>query len=350
MKIVVDDKIPYIRPALEALADTVVYRPGASINADDVRDADALVVRTRTRCDERLLGQSAVKFIATATIGYDHIDSRYLRKAGIEWINCPGCNADSVAQYVRSVLILLKRYKGRNLRTMKIGVVGCGHVGSRVVKAALDEGMEVLMCDPPLQEAGAAGTYVSMDTIERECDVITFHVPLTKDGRHATHHMADKDFFDRLAKKPVIINTSRGPVVDNNALKNAIIYNKVSETIIDTWENEPSIDTQLLDLVWIGTPHIAGYSADGKANADNMVIEGLCRHFKINNRWHIEPPQLPADFPMSSDQDTMRLNLYNPMTDCERLRKAPWQFEKQRGDYPLRREKPNPRQTVEHNV
>lgn len=338
MKIVVDDKIPFIRHAIEQMADEVVYRPGAAITPADVRTADALVVRTRTRCDEALLSGSSVSFVATATIGYDHIDAGYLRRAGIEWMSCPGCNAASVAQYVQSVLLLLKRERQRDLSRMTIGIVGCGHVGSRVRKVAADLGMKVLLCDPPLQAADGGDKFVSLNDIEAQCDVITFHVPLTRSGDNATYHIADESFFDRLKKCPVIINTSRGEVVDNKALKHAIIYNKVSEVVIDTWENEPLIDRELLDLVWIGTPHIAGYSADGKANADNMVIEGLCRHFNIPNRWHISPPKLPRDFASCADEEELRLRLYNPMTDCQRLRRTPSAFEELRGNYPLRRE------------
>lgn len=343
MKIVVDDKIPYIREVMGQLADTVVYRPGVEMCPDDVRDADALVVRTRTRCDEKLLAGSRVRFVATATIGFDHIDADYMRRAGIEWMSCPGCNAASVAQYVRSVLLLLHRDKNRRLEDMTIGVVGCGHVGSKVVEAARAEGMRVLVCDPPRQAAGEGNDFVPLDEIEREADVITFHVPLTRSGQYKTLHLADEAFFDRLRKRPVIINTSRGGVVSNAALKDAIIYNKVSEAVIDTWENEPLIDRALLGMVWIGTPHIAGYSADGKTNADNMVISGLCRHFGIRNRWHIEPPALPADFPFSADPGTMRLLLYNPLDDSARLKNAPGDFEKLRGNYPLRREKYAPK-------
>lgn len=360
MKIVVDDKIPYIREALSQMADEVVCLAGTRISAADVRDADALVVRTRTRCDEALLSGSRVSFVATATIGFDHIDADYLSRAGIEWMSCPGCNAASVAQYVRSVLLLLRRDRGRRLEDMTLGVVGCGHVGSRVARAALGCGMRVMLCDPPRVLAGDTAAieprcvavraadggssavpvpeFVGMDVIERECDVITFHVPLVKDGSFSTYHIADGAFFSRVSRRPVLINTSRGGVVDNAALKAAIIRGRVAETVIDTWENEPQIDLELLSRVWIGTPHVAGYSADGKTNADNMVIEGLCRHFGIVNRWHIEPPALPPDFVPSADPDTLRLQLYNPMDDCLRLRRHPEQFEQQRGDYPLRRE------------
>ena len=330
MKIIVDDKIPYIRQTLALLADEVVYRPGAAITAADVRDADALIVRTRTRCDEALLGGSRVQLVATATIGYDHLDTAYLDRAGISWVNCPGCNAASVAQYVECSLLLLERHRGLTLRGATIGIVGCGHVGSRVRQVAERLGMRVLVSDPPLGHAG----FVGLDTIEREADVITFHVPLTTDGPYATRHMAAEDFFRRLRRQPVVINSSRGPVVDNEALLQALREGRVSDAVVDVWEGEPRLNRQLLERVFIGTPHIAGYSADGKANADNMVVDALCRHFRLPHPAPIVPPPLPADWPY----DGTPLSLYNPLDDSRRLKDDPDSFERLRNDYPLRRE------------
>ena len=339
MKIVIDDKIPYIRETISRLTDDAVYIKGSDIGPEDVRDADALIVRTRTRCDERLLGGSSVKFVATATIGFDHIDAGYMERAGIEWMSCPGCNAASVAQYVRSVLLLLKRGRRARLCGLTMGIVGCGHVGTKVKAVAEEYGMRVLVCDPPRQERGDGGPFATMGDIEREADIITFHVPLTADGPHPTLHLADKAFFGRLGRRPLIINTSRGPVVDNAALLDALIYNKVEDAVVDTWENEPQISRELLGRVWIGTPHIAGYSADGKVNADNMVIEGLCRRFGLDVPPRIVPPKLPATFVPSTDDDTLRLQLYNPLDDSARLKASPESFEELRGNYPLRRER-----------
>ena len=196
MKIVVDDKIPYIQEKLAMLADEVVALPGAAITADDVRDADALIVRTRTRCDEKLLKGSRVKLVATATIGFDHIETDYMQRAGITWTNCPGCNSGSVAQYVECALLLLEQEKGLRLQDMTIGIVGCGHVGSKVKAVAEQLGMRVLVCDPPLEQQTPNThqqtpnthhltpiTFVPMDVIQREADIITFHVPLTHTPR-----------------------------------------------------------------------------------------------------------------------------------------------------------------------
>ena len=330
MKIVIDDKIPYIREAVAFVTDNAVYMDGSKITAADVRDADALIVRTRTRCDERLLGGSSVRFVGTATIGYDHLDTAWLDSVGIRWTNCPGCNAASVAQYLRSVLLLLARDYGVSLSGTTLGIVGCGHVGSLVRDAALSLGMRVLVCDPPV---GAPG-YVPLDAIEREADIITFHVPLVRCGDNPTWHLADEAFFSRLARRPFVINTSRGAVVDNAALLRALDDGRVRQAVVDTWEHEPEINVDLLERVYIGTPHIAGYSADGKANADNMVMEALCRFFGVTPPPPVVPPSLPADFVYTGDP----LQLYNPLDDSRRLKVAPDMFEHLRGAYPLRRE------------
>lgn len=330
MKIVVDDKIPYISEKLALLADDVVYLRGAVINADDVRDADALIVRTRTQCNRQLLEGSRVEFVATATIGFDHIDTDYMVQAGITWTNCPGCNAGSVAQYLECSLLLLQQQKGLDLQRATIGIVGCGHVGSKVKAVAERLGMRVLVCDPLLENA----EYVSMDVIERDADVITFHVPLTHDGKYATIHMADDDFFHRLSRVPYIINTSRGGVVDNTALLQALNEGRVRDAILDVWEGEPHVNLDLLSKVFIGTPHIAGYSADGKVNADNMVIDALCQHFGLPHPGRILPPPLPADFKYTGSA----LDLYNPLIDSEKLKSDSSKFEFLRNNYPLRRE------------
>ena len=331
MKIVVDDKIPYIRETICQLADETVFLSGAAITADDVRDADVLVVRTRTRCNRQLLEGSKVQLVVTATIGYDHIDTQWLQEAGIRWTNCPGCNSGSVAQYVECALLLLEQQKGLSLHESTIGIVGCGHVGSKVKAVAERLGMQVLVCDPLLDNP----SFVSLDEIERRCEVITFHVPLTREGQYATWHMADEDFFHRLPRVPYIINTSRGEVVDNQALLQALQDGRVRDAIIDVWEHEPHPDAALLDKVFIGTPHIAGYSADGKTNADNMVLDAICQHFGLPHPGIIAPPALPNDFKYTGSP----LDLYNPMIDSQKLKADASQFEQLRNNYPLRREK-----------
>ena len=336
MKAIIDSKIPYIRETIEKMADEVVYLPGDAFTPEIVKDADALIVRTRTRCNRELLEGSKVKFIATATIGYDHIDTEYCREAGIVWTNCPGCNAGSVEQYVHSVLLLLKREKGLDLQQATLGIVGVGHVGNRVARMAKDLGMRVLLNDPPRADRGEEG-FVDLSTIARECDVITFHTPLYKDGVYRTFHLADEGFFLSLQKSPYIINSSRGEVVDTAALMAALSCGRVKDAIIDTWEHEPCISRELLGAAYIATPHIAGYSADGKANATRMSLEALCRFFHIDADFEIVPPALPS-IEFSEDEEEAFLQLYNPLHDSERLKNAPEKFEWFRGNYPLRRE------------
>ena len=323
MKVVIDHKIPYIKEAIEKIADEVVFLPGHAFTREVVKDADALIVRTRTHCTRELLEGSQVKFIATATIGYDHIDVDYCREAGITWTNCPGCNAGSVEQYVYSVLLLLEREKGLELEKSTIGIVGVGHVGSRVKRMAESLGMRVLLNDPPRSDKGEQG-FVDLETIARECDVITFHTPLNREGTYATYHLVDEDFLFSLKRTPYIINSSRGEVVDTASLLAALSAGKVKDAIIDTWEYEPNISRELMEVALISTPHIAGYSADGKANATRMSLEALCEFFGMEKNFSISPDEGPKD--------------YDPTRDSEWLKASPEKFEWFRGNYPVRRE------------
>lgn len=336
MKIVVDNKIPYIKEAIEGIADEVIYLPGNAFTAENIQNADALVIRTRTLCNRELLEGSSVKFIATATIGFDHIDVDYCREAGIAWSNCPGCNAGSVEQYLHSVLLLLKREKGLKPEQSCLGIVGVGHVGSRIHRMAELLGMRVLLNDPPRADKGEMG-FTDLTTLARECDVITFHTPLFRNGKYQTYHLADEAFFASLQKNPFIVNSSRGEVVETSALLAALKDGKIKDAIIDTWEYEPDINRELLQRVFLGTPHIAGYSADGKANATRMALEALCHFFHIEADFEIIPPALPP-MTLSSDAEEAFLQIYNPLYDSEGLKSHPEAFELLRGNYPLRRE------------
>ena len=300
MKVIVDNKIPFIKEAIEKIADEVVYAPGKDFTPSLVKDADALIIRTRTHCNRRLLEGSKVKFIATATIGFDHIDTEYCREAGITWTNAPGCNSASVAQYLHSSLILLQESKGINLSEATIGIIGVGNVGSKVVKV---------------------------------------HVPLYKEGKYRTYHLADAAFFQSLKQKPVIINTSRGEVIETDALLNALETKLISDAIIDVWESEPTINLTLLKKVFLGTPHIAGYSADGKANATRMSLDALCRYFNIQADYQIIPPAPSQPQITAETLSDAYLQIYDPRQDSNALKAHPELFEKLRGDYPLRREK-----------
>lgn len=335
MKVIVDHKIPYIKEEICRIADEVVFLPGNAFTKEDVKDADALIVRTRTKCNRELLEGSQVKFIATATIGYDHIDTTYCQEAGITWTNCPGCNAGSVEQYIHSVLLLLKREKGLDLKKTTIGIVGVGHVGTRVAHMAEELGMKVLLNDPPRAGQGESG-FVDMETIVRESDVITFHTPLNREGKYATYHLVDEDLLFSLKRAPYIINSSRGEVVDTAALLAALAAGKVKDAIIDTWEYEPNISRELIEVAFLATPHIAGYSADGKANATRMSLEALCRFFHIDANFEIIPDNVDMNF--SNDKEEAYLQAYNPKRDSEWLKESPQKFEFFRGNYPIRRE------------
>ncbi|NDV65503.1 4-phosphoerythronate dehydrogenase PdxB [Bacteroides sp. 224] len=339
MKVVVDNKIPYIKEAIEAIADEVIYAVGSEFTPELVKDADALIVRTRTQCNQHLLEGSKVQFIATATIGYDHIDTEYCKAAGIEWINAPGSNAASVGQYIESVFLLLEQERGLKLQKCTIGIIGVGSVGSKVETVARKYGMRVLLNDLPREDAEGKSYFSTLKEIASECNIITFHVPLNKEGSYKTLHLADQAFFDSLTRTPVLINTSRGEVIDTEALLAAIDNRQVSQTVIDVWENEPDINPELLEKCWIGTPHIAGYSADGKANATRMALKALCAHFDKPFEYKINPPAPEETVIKATTEAEALLHIYDPRQDSERLKTEPQLFEYFRGNYPLRREK-----------
>ena len=339
MKVIVDDKIPFIREALEQIADEVAYVPGREFTPEVVREADALVVRTRTRCDRHLLEGSRVRFIATATIGFDHIDTAWCRQAGIAWANAPGCNAASVAQYMQSALLLWQQAKGVPLHRLTIGIVGAGNVGTRVAAVARELGMTVLLNDPPRQDREGGTGFCSLEELARRCDVLSFHVPLNREGKYNTFHLADETFFATLQRRPLLVNTSRGEVVDTAALLRALDEGRVADAIIDVWENEPDIDRRLLQRAFLATPHIAGYSADGKANATRMALDALCGFFHLRADYSIVPPPPAQPLIRARDLTDACLQTYDPRRDCAALRARPELFEKLRGDYPLRRER-----------
>lgn len=349
MKIIIDDKIPYIKGALEPFAE-VVYLPGSQTTPEVVKDADALITRTRTKCNRQLLEGSNVKFIATATIGFDHIDTEYCREAGIEWTNAPGCNSGSVEQYIASALAALSQKHNFSLSEKTIGIVGVGNVGSKVARIAEAYGMNVLLNDPPRERVEGKSAFVSLDDILAQSDIITLHVPLNMTGEDKTFHLADNAFFAKAKKKPFVINSCRGEVVKTEALTNALKSNQLAGAFIDCWENEPGIDRELLAKVDIATPHIAGYSKDGKANGTAMSVQAVSRFFGLGiDDWICQNVELPASTEISIDEagksteNVLKeavLETYDIREDDERLRLSPESFEKQRGDYPIRREFP----------
>ena len=338
MKAVIDEKIPYLREALEAMGVDVVALPGTSISNDDLSDAEALFVRTRTVCDASLLAGTAVRFIGTATIGYDHIDAVYCRENGIVWTNAAGCNAGAVLQYVQSVIYSWARDNGTSIAGLTLGIVGLGEIGSRVATWAGDVGMKVLANDPPKADAGVQGL-VSLQEIANKCDVITFHPTLNIEGVYRSYHLADAGFFASLKRCRLLINASRGAVVDNAALLTALNTGAVECAALDVWENEPDIDVSLLNKVYIATPHIAGYSAEGKMNATLIVL----REFALFAGYEKELPLLALEAPQqplvkAATWQEASLVIYSPLDDSVLLKNAPGEFEYLRNNYTLRRE------------
>lgn len=322
--------------ALGSVAD-VTYLPYGEINADAVREADALIVRTRNRCDASLLEGSKVSFIATATIGTDHIDLEWCKAHGIEVANAPGSNAPGVAQYVFSSLA---RLVNRPLGSYTLGIVGVGHVGSIVEKWARELGMKVMLCDPPRMKAEGGDGWSSLADVARSADIITFHTPFTKKGPDATFHLADESFFNSLRRAPIIINSARGGVVDNVAWIESIKAGLAGKAVVDCWENEPNIHPELLKLASVATPHIAGYSIEGKQRASQMAMDALCRHFGLPHLSVSGSQPKPV-----ADAITVRTALdgYDPFVDTEALRTAPntpLAFETLRNTYNLRPELP----------
>ncbi len=344
MKIVADNKIPYLKGVLEPYAE-VVYKPGSQISNRDIRDADALFIRTRTKCNESLLKGSRVKFIATATIGFDHIDRAYLSRQNITWTNAPGCNSSSVQQYIASVLAML----GDSIpEKLTLSIVGAGNVGTKVEKLGHILNMKVLLNDPPRERAEGGTHWSSFEEILKRSDIITLHVPLNTGGKDKTHHIISEEVLGRIPTDTILINTSRGEVVDNSALKQALYKGKLKTAVLDVWENEPDIDRELLSQINFGTPHIAGYSRDGKANGTAQSVRAISRFFGLGlDNWYpseIEPPQNSV-IRMNTSGKTSREILfeaikatYNVREDDLRLRRSPDTFEKQRGNYPVRRE------------
>lgn len=367
VKIVCSSTMPYAKEAFSTLGDTVVL-DGRAIGAADVRDADILAIRSTTMVDRALLAGSAVRFVGTATIGTDHMDTGYLAEAGIRWCYSPGCNANSVSEYVTTALLCLATRHGFRLAGTTLGIVGVGNVGLQVVRKAEALGMRVLLNDPPRERAerdtGPAPAFVSLDRILAESDVVTLHVPLTRTGSDATWHLADASFFARMKPGALFFNAARGAVVDTDALLTAMNENIVAHAVLDTWEGEPLFRTDLLDRVDIGTPHIAGHSFEGKVMGTVMVYREACRFLGVDPIWSPEPllpppaiPALTVDAGSTTDEAVLWhivREVYDIEADDRRLRDAPAgdaraaHFDALRKHYPVRREFRYTRVALEH--
>ena len=313
MLIIIDKGIPFLDGVFGSDIE-VLYLAPEDITADVVKEADALFVRTRTRIDERLLGDSKVRFLATATIGFDHIDQEFCHKAGIHWVSCPGCNAQAVCDYVEEAISSIKSGESG----LTIGVVGYGHVGKLVASMAEKRGYKVLLSDPPL------GIGMSLEELAPLCDVLTFHTPLTQEGKYPTYHLCNADIFRLCKPNTLIINAARGGVIDEQALLSTV--NGQLLTVIDCWEGEPHLNQELLKKVDLASFHIAGYSIQGKMNASEMCLKAFCEFFSL--------PILSINkkaVPLQGDSEPGWLKRIS-----DQLKTMPEHFEQLRKQYKLR--------------
>lgn len=350
MNLIVDENIALAQQAFSDFGN-VKFVDGRFLTNSGVKDADILIIRSVIKVDEHLLQNSKIKFVGTATIGIDHIDLDYLKKSNIFFTDAKGCNADSVAEYVFTALLKIASDQKFSLREKTIGVVGIGNIGSRVVRHAESLGMKVLKNDPPLERQGIGKNYVSLDEILK-ADIITLHVPLTLDGIDKTFYLLNERDLEQIKKDAIIINTSRGAVIDNSDLFSET-KRKNFKLVLDVWENEPSISIKLLDKTAIATPHIAGYSLEGKVNGTKMIYDALCRFTNTKSEWSPELPSIEGfnlklpDF-KSDEEKLYKLfsSIYNIEKDDARLREISnhklneraGYFDMLRKTYPVRRE------------
>ena len=353
MKIIADENIPCVEQAFASLGD-VELLPGRGMRAEQVRDADILLVRSVTRVDEDLLAGSKVRFVGSATIGFDHVDRGYLQGRNIGFSTAPGSNAISASEYVISALVVLAARDGINLAEKTVGIIGCGNVGSRVLEKLSALGVECLVNDPPLKAQGGHENYVELGAL-LQADIITVHVPLVTEGDFPTFHLVDKTFLEKLKPGAVLVNTSRGAVVDNCALDHLLDRRDDLSVVLDVWEGEPAISMSLLEKVTLGTPHIAGYSLDGKLRGTEMIYRAACEYFHHPVQW-----SAASELPVSHSIDAKQfiagdvpgnvckavLGCYDVRDDDERLRHIfssppqdrPAFFDRLRKEYPVRRE------------
>lgn len=340
MKIVADSSIPFLKGVFEPYAD-VVFKDGRLICRDDLTDAEVLVIRTRTRCDAALLEGTSVRMIAIAAIGVDHIDFDYCNRRGIEVHNAQGCNAGGVMQYVLSAIYGVASRKGISLDGATMGIIGVGNVGTTVAAAAARLGFRLLLCDPPRAASEPDGGFCSLDYLLENSQIVTMHTPLDE----STRRMADASFFAKMRPGTIFVNTSRGEVVDDNALKAA--RPKLGGLVIDTWNDEPDVDAELVDMTDIATPHIAGYSFQGKLNAAAAAVRCVAERYGIEALMDYDPdPEAEHHKPVHLDLadrtqgEITSIFQYNyPIfTDDFMFRVDPGNFEKMRADYSYRRE------------
>lgn len=353
MQIVADENIPLLDEFFAGFGE-IRRLPGRGIDAAAVADAELLLVRSVTRVDRGLLEGSAVRFVGTCTIGTDHIALDYFAQAGIAWASAPGCNARGVVDYVLGSLLLLAEQQGVELATRTYGVVGAGEVGGRLVEVLRGLGWRVLVCDPPRQLA-EGGDFVSLEQVLDECDVLSLHTPLERAGAQPTHHLFDARRLARLKSGAWLINASRGAVVDNPALRELLQQRGDLQVVLDVWEGEPQVDVELAGLCRIATPHIAGYSLDGKLRGTAQIYSALCAHLGCTPTVSLDelmPLPWLAELSLDASADpawalaTVCRAVYDPRRDDADFRRSlqgdaanrRTAFDALRKHYPMRRE------------
>ncbi|WAH52116.1 4-phosphoerythronate dehydrogenase PdxB [Pseudescherichia vulneris] len=328
MKILVDENMPYARELFSRLGE-VKPVPGRPIPEDELADAQALMVRSVTKVNASLLSGTGVKFVGTATAGTDHVDQQWLGEAGIGFSAAPGCNAIAVVEYVFSALLMLAERDGFTLKDRTVGIVGVGNVGSRLQARLEAWGVRTLLCDPPRADRGDAGDFRPLEELVREADILTFHTPLFKEGPYKTLHLADEALISALKPGAILINACRGRVVDNAALLARLEAGQDLSVVLDVWEPEPDLNVELLKRVDIGTPHIAGYTLEGKARGTTQVFEAFSAF--IGHRQQVAlDTLLPAP-------EFGRLTLHGPLDQPTLKRVAHLVYDVRRDDAPLRK-------------
>jgi len=363
MKIVADESIPFVKECFSSIGEVELVS-GRGITPETAADADVLLVRSITPVNSSLLAKSSVRFVGTATIGFEHIDVDFLKKQNIGFASAPGSNANSVAEYVVAAMLEVAQKYDFKLEGKSIGIVGVGNVGSRVEKKVKVLGMKVFLNDPPLQRETGDSKYLPLKELFG-CDFITLHTPLTFEGIDKTFHLAGEEFFKSLKAGCIFFNTSRGGVVDTGALKAAKKTGRLGAVVLDVWEDEPNIDVELLEMVDIGTPHIAGYSLDGKIAGVIMIYKAACEYFGVEAKFGAESflpepamAELKIDRREGGEQQVLRRTIeriYDIKEDDRQLRrildtsaeKRGRLFDRMRKDYPVRREFQNTRIVLE---
>lgn len=352
MRLIVDENLPFTQEFFGSSAK-VVCLPSNAITAADVKDADGLLVRSVTQVNQQLLEGSKVKFVGTATIGVDHIDQAWLKEAGITFASAPGCNANSVVDYVLATLLWLAAEQGFSLQNKCIGIVGVGQVGSRLAQRLKDFGCEVLLNDPPRAAKGEAG-FLSLNEVLQQADIVCLHTPLTKLGQFPSWHLLGLEEL-ALLKGKVLLNAGRGGVLDQQALKATINKNCAPLLLLDVFEGEPSLDAELIKSCLLATPHIAGYSLEGKSRGTEMLYQAWCQHLGLEPKASLKEllPAVPvASLTLAAScgvEEACRRAAhlcYQPLTDSWRLlqalNKSPANtaavYQALRKNYPIRRE------------